>query len=173
MNNLSDIDNFDEEEFLVSQLNMDITNQYVVFTVGKEEYGIPILSVKEIISMPEITHVPEVPDYIPGIINLRGSIIPLYILHKNFSQEIKKIDENSIVIIVQTEFGKTVGFIVDTVSDVVSISPENQISTPDFNGSIDVKFVEKIGHIGNRLIIIISIENLFTKEEKETIESIV
>jgi len=164
----------DDEDMLVSQLNMDVANQFVVFSVGNEEYGIPILSVQEIISLPNLTRLPGVPDFIPGIINLRGNIIPLYILRSKFNLEMKELTQNSIVIIVQIgkEKKKTVGFIVDTVSDVVSIEKENLRETPEFSGNVDVRFVEKIGHIGNRMIIIIDLERFFSDKESVILESV-
>ncbi len=88
----------EEEDMLVSQLNMDVSNQYVVFSVGDEEYGIPILSVQEIISMPHLTRVPGVPKYIPGIINLRGNIIPIYVLRSKFDLTLENLDGDTIVV---------------------------------------------------------------------------
>ncbi len=161
----------EEEDMLVSQLNVDISNQYVVFTVGNEEYGVPILSVQEIISMPEFTRIPGVPEYIPGIINLRGNVIPLYILRNKFHLKIAEDDKKAVVIIIQTKDKKTVGFIVDSVSDVVSITEDNLRDKPDFNDSIDVKFVEKIGQIGDRMVIILSLQNFFSDKENLIIES--
>ncbi len=162
----------DEEDMLVSQLNMDITNQYVVFSVENEEYGIPILSVQEIISLPGITKISGVPDYIPGIINLRGNIIPLYVLRSKFNMEAKELNSNSIVIIVETgsEKKRTVGFIVDAVSDVVSITDDNLSETPEFSTTIDINYIEKIGKVGNRLIVIINLFNFFTETDKEALE---
>lgn len=161
-----------EEDMLVSQLNMDVSNQFVVFSVGEEEYGIPILSVQEIISLPNLTRLPGVPEFIPGIINLRGNIIPLYILRSKFELTLKELNSNSIVIIVQIgeEKKKTVGFIVDAVSDVISIEKENLRETPEFSGNVDVRYVEKIGHIGNRMIIVINLDNFFSKDEKTILE---
>ena len=166
-------DENEEEDMLVSQLNMDVSNQYVVFSVGEEEYGIPILSVQEIISMPNLTRIPGVPEYIPGIINLRGNIIPIYVLRSKFELTLNELDSDTIVIIVQTggDSGKTVGFIVDAVSDVVSITEENMRETPDFSGAVDVRFVEKIGQIGNRMIMIINLGNFFTDKENAILET--
>jgi purine-binding chemotaxis protein CheW len=171
--NLTQAQDNEEEDLLVSQLNMDITNQYVVFSVGEEEYGIPILSVQEIISIPNLTRIPGVPDYIPGIINLRGNIIPLYILRSKFELSLQELNSDTIVIIVQTgdEKKKTVGFIVDSVSDVVSITEDNLKPTPEFSGAVDVRFVEKIGQLGNRMIIIISLENFFSDKENKILDS--
>ncbi len=167
-----DMDN-EDEDMLVSQLNMDVTNQYVVFSVGEEEYGIPILSVQEIISLPNLTRIPGIPEYIPGIINLRGNIIPLYILRSKFRLTLEELGEDTIVIIVQIGTGqtKTVGLIVDAVSDVVSITAEDQRETPDFNGNIDVSFVDRIGQIGQRMVILISLDNFFTEKEISVIET--
>ncbi len=168
-------DDDEEEDMLVSQLNMDITNQYVVFSVEDEEYGIPILSVQEIISLPNLTRMPGVPDYIPGIINLRGNIIPLYVLRSRFNLTEEELTDNSIVIIVQTgeDKKKTVGFIVDAVSDVVSITENNLSETPEFSSTVDVKYIEKIGKVGNRLIIIINLTNFFTDSENTALENTV
>ncbi len=167
------IDEKEEEDMLVSQLNMDVANQYVVFSIGEEEYGIPILSVQEIISMPNLTRIPGVPEYIPGIINLRGNIIPLYMLRSKFNLTITDLNSDSIVIIVQTGDGKkkTVGIIVDTVSDVVSITKENLRDTPDFSGAVDVKFIEKIGQIGSRMIIVINLSSFFSDKEIAVLEN--
>ncbi len=166
------LDDDDEEDLLVSQLNMDISNQYVVFSVENEEYGVPILSVQEIISLPNLTRIPGVPDYIPGIINLRGNIIPLYELRNKFNLTAKELSSDTIVIIAETgmESKRTVGFIVDTVSDVVSITEENLSDTPEFSNAIDTKFIQKIGKIANRMIIIINLGDFFSEDEKSVLE---
>ncbi|MBI9101852.1 MAG: purine-binding chemotaxis protein CheW [Spirochaetales bacterium] len=162
----------EEEDLLVSQLNVDILNQYVVFSVGNEEYGVPILTVQEIISMPQITRIPGMPEFIPGIIDLRGSVIPLYILRNKFLVNIEDAETESVVIITQIDEKKTVGMVVDSVSDVVSITEENQRETPDFSGTIDVKFIEKIGQLGNRMIMILNLDNLFSDNENQLLDSI-
>lgn len=165
----------EEEDLLVSQLNMDISNQFVVFSVEDEEYGVPILSVQEIISLPNLTRIPGVPEYIPGIINLRGNIIPLYELRSKFNLEKRELDSNTIVIIAQTgnEKKRTVGFIVDSVSDVLSITPENLSETPEFSQAVDARFIEKIGKIGNRMIIIINLTDFFSENEQAVLDSTV
>lgn len=162
----------EEEDMLVSQLNMDVSNQYVVFSVGEEEYGIPILSVQEIISLPNLTRIPGAPEFIPGIINLRGNIIPLYVLRSKFNMSVQALDENTIVIIVQTgdERKRTVGFIVDAVSDVVSITKENLRERPEFSENVDTKFIEQIGQIGTRMIIILALTTFFTDSENTILD---
>jgi len=165
----------EEEDLLVSQLNMDISNQFVVFSVEDEEYGVPILSVQEIISLPNLTRLPGVPDYIPGIINLRGNIIPLYELRSKFKLETRELGDSTIVIIAQTgnESKRTVGFIVDTVSDVVSITPENLSEKPEFSKAVDARYIEKIGKIGNRMIIIINLTDFFSESEQVVLDTAV
>lgn len=164
----------EEEDLLVSQLNMDVKNQYVVFTIGDEEYGLQILTVQEIISLPTVTRIPGMPDHIPGIINLRGDIVPLYILRNKFQQDDTEITDQNVVIIVQTEIGKkkTVGFIVDSVADVISITEDDVSETPDFQGALDVKFVEKIGNVQGRMIMIIGVNDLVSEKEKNIIENL-
>lgn len=156
----------DDDDLLVSQLNMNITNQYVVFSVEEEDYGLPILSVQEIISLPDITKIPDVPSYIPGIINLRGTIIPLYLLRSKFHHKKEEVDSNSIVVIVQTnnEKNRIIGLIVDSVSDVVSIEDGDFQKTTEYANSIDCKFIDKIGHIGSRMIVIIDMDNFLGGE---------
>lgn len=164
-----------DDDIIVSQLDIDITNQYVVFSVEDEEYGIPILSVQEIISLPKPTRIPGVPDYVPGLINLRGSIIPLYVLRSRFNLKEQELNNNSIVIIAQTgkDRLKTVGFIVDSVSDVVSIPKENLCDAPEISSSIEMKYIENIGRIGSRMIIIINMENFLSEEETAALEKAV
>ena len=159
----------DEEDYLVSQLNVDISNQFVVFSIGEEEYGIPILSVQEIISLPEVTRIPGVPEYIPGIINLRGSIIPLYVLRSKFNLEPLDFSEDTIVIIVQTggEQSRTVGFIVDAVSDVVSIMEEDLSDVPELNTTVDSMYIDKIGKLGSRMIVVINLPHFFSETESQ------
>jgi len=165
----------EEEDLLVSQLNMDISNQFVVFSVEDEEYGVPILSVQEIISLPNLTRIPGVPDYIPGIINLRGNIIPLYELRSKFKLPAKELCDNTIVIIAETGVTtkRTVGFIVDAVSDVVSITKEDLSETPEFSKTVDAKFIEKIGKIGNRMIIIINLSDFFSESDVNILDNTV
>lgn len=163
----------EEDDQLVSQLNMDISNQYVVFFVEEEEYGVPILSVQEIISLPHLTRIPGVPTYIRGIINLRGNIIPLYELRSKLNLRTKEIDSKSVAIITQTgeKDLKTVGFIVDSVTDVVTIAKENFRKTPEFSNQVNIKFIEKIGQVGNRMIIIINLTDLILEDEKSMLEN--
>lgn len=166
------IDADEEEDMLVSQLNMDISNQYVVFTIGSEEYGVPILSVREIISLPNLKKVPRSPDFIGGIINLRGNIIPLYLLRNRFGLAGEELNQNSIVIIINTEDSRlrTVGFVVDSVSDVLSVTEEMISDMPEWNGERDNSYIEKIGKIGSRMIAMINLSGFFTEKEHKALE---
>ncbi|MFP4017513.1 MAG: chemotaxis protein CheW, partial [Halanaerobiales bacterium] len=106
--------------------------KYLTFSLGKEEYGIPILEVKEIIGMMEITEVPKSPEFIRGVINLRGKIIPLMDLRLKFGLEELEYTERTCIIvidIVNDENTKQIGVAVDAVSEVVSI-PEDAIESP-------------------------------------------
>ncbi|MBN2652980.1 MAG: chemotaxis protein CheW [Spirochaetales bacterium] len=164
----------DEEDMLVSQLNMDVSDQFVIFSIGEEEYGIPILTVQEIISLPSLSTIPGSPDYIPGIINLRGNIIPLYILRKKFNMDDVELSSKSIVIIVETgtENKKTVGFIVDNVSNVISIEKKDLSDPPDVDLNIDASYIKQIGKIASRMIMILDLENFFSENEKLGLDKI-
>lgn len=166
------IDDGEDEDMLVSQLNVDISNQYVIFSVGDEEYGVPILAVQEIISMQSYTRIPGIPEYIKGIINLRGNIIPLYLMRTRLGFTSGESAEDPVVVIIQLDGGKSVGFVVDSVSDVASIPPENLREKPDFSSNVDVRYIDKIGSLGSRMIVIINLENFLTLHEQEMLEKI-
>jgi len=155
----------EDEDMLVSQLNVDINDQYVIFSVGQEEFGVPVLAVQEIISLGEYSRIPGTPDYIPGIINIRGMVIPLYHLKRRLGIE-GEDSSKPVVVILQLEEGPWVGFIVDAVSDVMNISGEHLQETPNFSSTVDVNYIDQIGQVGNRMIMLISIEQFFTQKDK-------
>ena len=160
-------------DLLYHQMGADVEHQYVVFALADEEYGIPILKVQEIISLPEVTILPRSPDYIRGIINLRGNIIPLIDLRVRFDVTLKELDRYSVVIIVQIPGGegqrKTLGLIVDGVSDVLSMSPDHIMDVPAFSSAIDTAFIINIGKIDDRLIIILDIDRILTESERSSL----
>ena len=158
-----------EEESLYNQMGSNSENQYVTFTIGKEEYGVKILSVQEIISLPEITPIPNTPIFVKGVINLRGNIIPLIDLRLKFHMEEKALTKNSVIIVLNIEEEndqqKTVGVIVDMVSDVLNFEENSFQEIPSFSTNIKTEFIDKIGKIGDRLVILINHNRLFSSEE--------
>jgi len=132
--------------------------QLVSFKIANEEFGINILRVQEIIRLMDITQLPEVPELVHGIINLRDKVIPIINLRRRLGLEDKESDKDSRIIIV--EIGDTIfGFIVDSVSEVLRI-PENTIQPPpETISEIDSKNISGISKLEDRLLIILDLEN--------------
>jgi len=161
-----------ETDFLLNQMGGNSDEQYVTFNLGAEEYGVKILRVQEIVSLPGVTHIPNMPPYIKGLINLRGNIIPLVDLRIKFKMDSISDGKNNVVIVVQV--GKrTVGMIVDKVSDVLSFTKENLQDTPEFSATIQSQYIEKIGKIGARLVILLDIEKVLSSEELQAVDKAV
>lgn len=145
--------------------------QYVVFKLGKEEYGIDIMNVREIIQYQESIKVPNSPKFIEGIINYRGKVIPIICLKKRFGFEESHIDANTRIIVINSN-GKQIGFLVDEASQTVRIDDSNIDPTPEVLSKIDTKYLTGVGKIDNRLIILIDLEKVLSEEEKEEMNSL-
>lgn len=137
--------------------------QYIIFNINEESFGIDIMQVNSIIMMPEITKMPKTPDYIEGIISLRGRIIPIISLHKRMNYGDDVITKDSRVIILNVNEDELLGIIVDSVSEVLAL-PDNSIT--DSNTVVESKssFISGIGKKEEDLISIIEVDNL--TEEK-------
>ncbi|MBE6083555.1 purine-binding chemotaxis protein CheW [Acidilutibacter cellobiosedens] len=145
-------------------------NQYVVFKLGKEEYGIDIMNVKEIGSYKETVKVPNTPKFIDGIINYRGKVIPIINLKKRFNLENTEINADTRVIIINLN-EKQIGFVVDEASQTVRLNDNEIDPAPDIISSIDRKYIIGVGKLSEeRLIIIIDLEKVLNDSEKSEIE---
>ncbi|KNF09485.1 chemotaxis protein, CheW-like protein [Gottschalkia purinilytica] len=143
--------------------------QYVVFKLGKEEYGIDIMNVREIGPYQESVKVPNSPSFVEGIINYRGNVIPIVCLKKRFSIEDSEIDTNTRIIIINLN-DKQVGFIVDEASQTVKLDDNDIDPTPNIITGVDMKYITGVGKLNDRLIILIDLEKILTDNEKEEIE---
>lgn len=143
--------------------------QYVVFKLGKEEYGIDIMNVREIIQYQESIKVPNSPKFIEGIINYRGKVIPIICLKKKFGIEDSLRDGNTRIIVINLN-EKQIGFIVDEASQTVRIDDDNIDPTPDIIVGIERRYITGVGKLGDRLIILIDLEKVLTDEEREKVE---
>ncbi|WP_340818944.1 chemotaxis protein CheW [Methanolobus sp. WCC4] len=141
--------------------------QLVICQLSGEEFGIKISGVKEIIRMPEITRIPQVLNYVEGVINLRGSLVPVIDLAERFGLKRSTTDEDSRIVVV--ELGNlTAGMIVDSVSEVLRISPDNIDKAPDIiTRGVSERYIQGVGKIDERLLILLDIERIFTDEQKE------
>jgi purine-binding chemotaxis protein CheW len=137
--------------------------KYLTFRLGAEEYGVEIQKVREIIGLMEITWVPRTPEYIRGVINLRGKVVPVMDLRQRFDMETVKDTEQTCIVVVEiTTTGKAVmtGVVVDCVSEVLDIT-ENQIEeTPSFGTNVDMDFITGIAKQKNEVKILIDIEKV-------------
>ena len=133
--------------------------QLVTFTLGNEEYAVNILNVQEINRITEITQVPNSPDYVEGVINLRGKVIPVVNLRKKFNFEDKPTDDTSRIIIMEIQ-GITNGLIVDSVSEVLRIPASSVEPAPPMSAELQSQFIKGIAKLENRLIILIDLDNL-------------
>ncbi|HZY98013.1 MAG TPA: chemotaxis protein CheW [Candidatus Baltobacteraceae bacterium] len=144
--------------------------QVVSFRLGGEEYGVDIAQVQEIIRMVEITHVPRAPRFMEGVINLRGQLIPIIDLRTRFGMT--RIDPTKGTRIVVTEIGsKRVGIVVDSVSEVLNIPTENVEDAPEMVAGVGTEYIQGVGKLGERLIIMLDLTMVISTEEKQQLDS--
>jgi len=144
--------------------------QLVSFRLGVEEYGVSIMKVQEIIRMQEITKVPQMPDFIEGIINLRGNVIPIIDLRKRFGLSCaeKTIDSRIVVVSVRE---RIVGIIVDGVSEVLRLSEEQIEPPPPAVSTAGREYIKGVGKLEKRLLILLDIDKILSSEEHNVIEN--
>ncbi|MDF1810166.1 MAG: chemotaxis protein CheW [Phycisphaerales bacterium] len=144
--------------------------QLVSFTVGEELFAVNILSVQEINRMISLTKVPQSPEGIEGVINLRGRIIPVLDLRLKFGLEASSLDDDSRIIVVELN-GTTLGFIVDSVHEVLRINKSIIEPTPQMTTSVDASFVSGVAKLDDRLLILLNLDSLLSAESLNTISS--
>ena len=138
--------------------------ELLVFSLGSEEYAIDILKVQEIRGYDAVTRIANAPDFIKGVINLRGSIVPIVDLRLKFGLGDPQYNAFTVVIILN--LGKrTVGMVVDGVSDVAQLGQDALRAPPEFGASVDTAYIEGLGMVGEQMIIIVDIERLMSSEE--------
>ncbi|MCK5110373.1 MAG: purine-binding chemotaxis protein CheW [Arcobacteraceae bacterium] len=142
----------------------DHLEKYLTFLVDDEIYGLEILKVREIVAMLHISKVPLVPDYVKGVINLRGKVIPVIDIRLKFKMEDINYDEHTTIIIVDVD-DISVGFIVDETSEVVKIKQENLMPPPKFGTGIDTSFLKSMAKTEANITMIVDLEKLFSSDE--------
>ena len=148
-----------------------LRGKYLTFAIGKESYGIEIRYVTEIIGMQPITEVPEVPQYVKGIINLRGKIIPVIDVRLKFRKEPIEYDDRTCIIVIALE-NITVGLIVDNVAEVMTIGEDNIVPPPDGRTGFQNRYIQGIGKAGDSVVLLLECQLLLSDDEVETLESI-
>ncbi len=152
---------FKEDDFMEEDTQR---GRFLTFTLGKESYGIEIKYVTEIIGIQEITEIPELPDYVKGIINLRGNIIPVMDVRLRFKKEAKAYNDRTCVIVIDIK-DISIGLIVDTVSEVLTIPEENIVKPPRINKGSSNRYIKNIGKVGNEVKLLLDCEKLLTEDE--------
>jgi len=143
--------------------------QLVTFRLDNEEFGVDILKVQEINKMIDITRIPNAPPFVEGVINLRGKIIPIVDLRKRLGFDGKSFDKSTRIIVVELD-STVLGFIVDSVSEVLRISANTVEPPPSLVAGIESEYIEGVGKLDNRLLILLELKKVFTSSDKRDLE---
>ncbi|MEK6708381.1 MAG: chemotaxis protein CheW [Pseudomonadota bacterium] len=142
--------------------NMD--NEFLTFRLGSEEYGINILEVQEIRGYGTVTHIANAPEFIKGVVNLRGNIVPIIDMRIKFKLDKADYDQFTVVIIL-TILGRVIGIVVDAVSDVINLNAEQMQPAPQFGTMINAEYIMGLGTVEERMLILMDIEKLMGSSE--------
>lgn len=151
----------------------DREGKYLTFTLADEEYGIGILKVKEIIGMMPVTSVPQTPEFVKGVINLRGKVIPVMDLRLRFGMEATDYTERTCIIVVEIAGpagAVMIGIVVDSVSEVLNIKGEDIESTPAFGTELDTEYILGMAKIEGGVKILLNIDRVLDAEEITSLE---
>ncbi len=146
--------------------------KYLTFVLGDEIYGVEILKVQEIIGIMKVTHVPRMPDFVRGVINLRGKIIPVIELRSKFGLESKEDSEKTCIIVVQIVYKDQsiiMGVLVDEVSEVLEIEESQIEPPPSFGATINIDFIMGLGKVGEKVIMLLDVDSVLTTGELSSI----
>ncbi len=161
-----------EQEMLLKQEQGTRAGKYLTFVIADEEYGLEILKVREIIGIMDITAVPKTPDFVKGVINLRGKVIPVIDLRLKFSmEEAQRTEETCIIVVSVNEL--EVGIIVDKVSEVQDISGQDIEDSPEFGAQVDTEFILGMGKTEGRVTILLDIAKVLGGEHISAVQSII
>jgi len=145
--------------------------QLVSFNIGGEEFGVDILKVQEINRMLEVTRVPNAPEYVDGVINLRGKVIPIIDLRRRFQMERKEPDKNTRIVVVELQ-GKVVGFVVDAVREVLRIPKSVTEPPPPIVAGVNAEYITAVGKLEDRILILLDLEKVLSTEERGKFETL-
>ncbi|QZA78094.1 chemotaxis protein CheW [Deefgea tanakiae] len=149
----------------------DANRELLVFALGKEEYGIDILKVQEIRGYDAVTGIANAPNFIKGVINLRGNIVPIVDLRIKFSLGNVVYDQFTVVIIINVS-QRTMGIVVDGVSDVMTLATDQLRAAPEFGSALDTAYILGLGTVEDRMIILVDIEKLMTSADMALVEAV-
>ena len=142
--------------------------QLVTFSIGEEEFGVDILKVQEIIRTMEITKVPRAQDFVEGVINLRGKVIPIIDLRRRFGFTSKEHDKHTRIIVIEIN-NMIVGFVVDSVSEVLRIPAATVEPPPPVVAGVESEYISGVGKLEDRLLILLDLDKLLSNEDMEAL----
>ncbi len=150
-----------------------LEGKYITFTLDDEEYGIPILNVREIIGMMKVTPIPGTPQFIRGVFNLRGKVIPVVDLRIRFGLEYRETDARTPIVVVELEGDSgpsLIGIVVDSVSEVMQVTREDIQETPSFGVNVDTGFIPGIARQNGSIRSLLDIKKVLTSQEMQVLE---
>lgn len=147
------------------------SSEFLAFTLGEEVYGIDILKVQEIRSYEPVTKIANAPDFIKGVINLRGIIVPVIDMRIKFCLDSLEYNQFTVVIILNV-CGRVIGMVVDSVSDVIDLSPDQIHAAPEFGASLDTEYLRGMATMEGRMIILVDIERLMSASDMALIAKV-
>ena len=146
--------------------------QYLTFMLGGEVFAIGILAIKEIIEYGGVTPVPMMPECIRGVINLRGAVVPVMDFSARFSRQVTEVTKRTCIVIVEVGEGQVAGVIVDAVNAVLEIPASEIEPAPAFGARIRTDFIEGMGKVNGRFVIILNIDNILSTEDMEALSAV-
>ncbi|MDP1557313.1 MAG: chemotaxis protein CheW [Nitrosomonas sp.] len=156
----------------VNNYASNMSNEFLTFRLGKEEYGMDILKVQEIRGYDAITQIANAPEFIKGVVNLRGIIVPIIDMRIKFMLGNAEYDQFTVVIILNVS-GRVMGIVVDGVSDVISLGMDQMRPTPEFGSVIDTEYIMGLGTVEDRMLILIDIEKLMSSTDMGLIDQVI
>lgn len=157
-----------EEELDDEEDEDSMKNRYLTFRVGEEDYGIEIVYVTEIVGMQNITEVPDMPEFVKGVINLRGQVIPVIDVRTCFKLKSRDYDDRTCVIVVNIG-QNAIGLIVDTVKEVINIAEDQVSQPPKMQGTAAGRYIQGLGKVGEQVKILLDVQKLLMTDDLDQI----
>lgn len=150
------------------------TSQYLTFTLAGESYGVDILRVREIKGWTPVTRIPNTPEHMRGVLNLRGTIVPIIDMRMRFNLEHAEYTPVTVVIVLSVRTGagdRVIGIVVDSVSDVLDVTPEEIKPSPDFGGSVNTEFINGLATVNDHMVMLLDIDKMLTSDEMSALDA--
>ncbi len=150
-------------------------SQFLTFQLDNEAYGVDILRVQEIKGWTPVTCIPNTPEYLKGVLNLRGTIVPIIDMRLRFNLETMEYNAETVIIVLSVQSGsgeRVVGIVVDSVSDVLSVKTEEMKPSPDFGTNVHTEFIDGLAAVDEQMVMLLDIDKMLSTDEISALESI-